>query len=278
MFFHESSMKTMNYRIFALKLKTFDMKKNIFLLLALMLANFAFAQTRIIAHRGFHATQNSVRNSLSALKNAQDLNVYGSECDINETSDGVLVVAHGPLHGTYHIQQTDFRTLRQQLLQNGEVLPTLDEYLDMAKRKTSTKLIIEIKDHSTPQRETAVVKKVLKAVKQHKLQEHVEYIAFRQHVCDELVALGPKGIKVAYLNGTLSPEYCKGLGYTGIDYSIKVMKKNPQWIQDSHLLGLTVNVWTVNQTEDLQWCVDNGVDFITTDTPEEAMQIAEPKK
>lgn len=253
------------------------MKKTFSLLIALLMTSAAFAQTQIIAHRGYHA-KNSAHNSLSALRNAQDLKVYGSECDINETSDGWLVVAHGPSHGTYRIQDTDILTLRKQLLKNGEVLPTLDEYLEMAKRKPETKLIIEIKNHATPQRETEVVKKVLKAVKQHKMQDNVEYIAFRQHVCNELVAQGGKGVKVAYLNGDLSPEYCKGLGYSGIDYSIKVMKKHPEWIHDSKKLGLTVNVWTVNDTENLQWCVDNGVDYITTDNPEEAKKIAEQKK
>lgn len=242
-----------------------------------LIATLAIAQTQVIAHRGFHATKNSVRNSLSALQHAQDYGVFGSECDINETADGVLVVVHGPRHGQHIVQATDFQTLRAQKLENGETLPTLDEYLEQASRNTATKLIIEIKDHNTPQRETEVVKKVLKAVKKHKLQNDVEYIAFRQHVCDELVAKGPKGIKVAYLNGNLTPEYCKGLGYTGIDYHIGVMKKHPEWIKACHQLGLTVNVWTVNDTENLQWCVDQGVDYITTDNPEEAVRIITKK-
>jgi glycerophosphoryl diester phosphodiesterase len=153
----------------------------------------------------------------------------------------------------------------------------LDEYLEAVKRKPETKLIIEIKNHATPQKETELVKKVLKTVKKYKLEKHVEYIAFRQHVCNELVALGGKDIKVAYLNGDLSPEYRKGMGYTGIDYNFNVLKKRPEWIHEAHKHGLTVNVWTVNNQENLKWCVDNKVDFITTDNPEEAKKIAEGK-
>lgn len=243
------------------------MKKFLTLALCLVASTAVFAQTQVIAHRGFHATQNSVRNSLSALKHAQDLGAYGSECDINETKDGVLIVVHGPMHGEYRVQETDFATLRAKALENGEVLPTLDEYLEQAAKNTRTKLIIEIKDHNTPSRETRVVKNILAAVKKYKLVDDVEYIAFRQHVCDELVKYGPKGIKVAYLNGTLTPEYCKDLGYTGIDYNISVMQKNPQWIKQSHDLGLTVNVWTVNDPEQIKWCIDQKVDYITTDNP-----------
>ena len=243
------------------------MKKFLTLALCLVASTAVFAQTQVIAHRGFHATQNSVRNSLSALKHAQDLGAYGSECDINETKDGVLIVVHGPMHGEYRVQETDFATLRAKALENGEVLPTLDEYLEQAAKNTRTKLIIEIKDHNTPSRETRVVKNILAAVKKYKLVDDVEYIAFRQHVCDELVKYGPKGIKVAYLNGTLTPEYCKDLGYTGIDYNISVMQKNPQWIKQSHDLGLTVNVWTVNDPEQIKWCIEQKMDYITTDNP-----------
>lgn len=245
------------------------MKKTLTLMACLLMASMAFAQTRIIAHRGFHATNGSVRNSLSALKNAQQAGYYGSECDVNETADGVLVVVHGPMHGTYRIQDTDFRTLRAQTLENGEILPTFDEYLKQAAAKTGTKLIVEIKDHATPQQEARVVKKVLKAVKKHKLQNEVEYIAFRQTVCDELLKQGGKGIKVAYLNGTLTPTYCKGLGYTGIDYNLSVMQKHPEWIEQCHELGLTVNIWTVNKEDGIRWCIDHKADFITTDNPEE---------
>ena len=252
-----------------LTLKNITMKKLLTLAVCLFSVTALCAQTQIIAHRGYHATKNSVRNSLSALVNAQDAGYFGSECDINETADGVLVVVHGPMHEKYRVQETDFATLRSQTLANGEILPTLEEYLTQAKKNTATKLIIEIKDHNTPSRETRVVKNVLKMVKKFKLVNDVEYIAFRQHVCDELVKWGPKGIKVAYLNGTLTPEYCKDLGYTGIDYSFKVMQANPQWIKQSHDLGLTVNIWTVNKPEDIKWCIDHKADFITSDNPAE---------
>lgn len=249
------------------------MKKILTLAACLLATATLSAQTQVIAHRGYHAKEGSANNTISSLKNAQDLGVFGSECDVNETADGVPVVIHGPKHGKYNVQQTDFATLRAQALSNGETLPTLDEYLAQAALNTGTKLIIEIKDHPTPEQEARVVRKVLDAVKKHKLQDDVEYIAFRQYVCDQLVEQGPKGIKVAYLNGSLTPEYCAGLGYTGIDYNIGVMKKHPEWIKQAHDAGLTVNVWTVNDTENLKWCIDNGVDYITTDNPVEANKL-----
>lgn len=251
------------------------MRKLILLAVGLFSASALFAQSEIVAHRGFHATGGSVRNSLSALVHAQDHDFFGSECDINETKDGVLIVVHGPKHAGMEVQETDFETLRAAKLENGETLPTLEEYLIQAKKDTDTKLIIEIKSHATPERETRVTKNILAMVKKHGLKKDVEYIAFSKHVCEELVAYGPKNIKVAYLNGELSPLECKKLGFTGIDYNHGVLKKHPEWIKLAQALGLTVNIWTVNSTADIQWSIDHGVNYITTDNPLEAKRLLE---
>lgn len=234
----------------------------------------SFAQTQVIAHRGFHATENSYNNTISALQNAQQLGIYGSEFDVHETRDGSLIVIHGLSHQSIpNVQEEDFATIRNLPLSNGEIVPTLDEYLEQGKQSATTRLIIEIKSHSSAEQETRVVKKVLASVEKHELSSLVEYIAFSKHVCDELVKYAPEGTKIAYLSGNLTPEQCKEAGFTGIDYSIEVTKNNPQWIKQSHELGLTVNVWTVNDTENLQWCIDHGVDFITTDNPTEAIRL-----
>lgn len=256
------------------------MKKLIIAAAAILSAASLQAQSQVIAHRGYHAKEGAARNTIASLINAQELGVYGSECDVNLTADGELVVIHGPWLGEkddpdrLNVQKSDLATLRSKRLENGEVVPTLEEYLTQAEKSADCKLIIEIKDHDTPQIETKVVKMVLDAVKRHKLQDRVEYIAFREHVCNELIRLAPNGTKVAYLNGTLNPKYLKAAGYTGLDYKIDVLRKHPKWIDEAHKLGLTVNVWTVNSTEDLQWVIDRKVDYITTDNPVEAMRLA----
>ncbi len=34
-----------------------------------------------------------------------------------------------------------------------------------------------------------------------------------------------------------------------------------------------MNIWTVDSPEDLQWCIDNGADFITTNYPERLQEL-----
>ena len=73
--------------------------------------------------------------------------------------------------------------------------------------------------------------------------------------------------KVYYLNGSYDPKYVKAMGCDGIDYNIRALKKHKNWIKQAKKLGLTVNVWTVNKDQDIRWCIQNGVDIITTDDP-----------
>ena len=151
------------------------MKRLITLALCLFAATATYAQTQVIAHRGFHATQNSYDNTISSLKHAQELGVYGSEVDINETKDGKLIAIHGARHRSIpNVQNENFATIRELPLTNGEIVPTLDEYLEQAKKSKVTKLIIEIKSHPTPEQESRVVKNILAAVKKYKMRKKVE--------------------------------------------------------------------------------------------------------
>ena len=263
------------------------MKKFLTVLVAAMIGITASAQLKapqIIAHRGFHKSEGAARNSLNALKAAQEAKFWGSECDLQLTKDGEVLVVHGPYHpGTkgakprVNVQRSTKEQVQAILLESGEVVPTFEEYCQQAAKTNDTKLIIEIKDQPTPQLETEIVQKTVDMVAKYNLQDNVEYIAFRPFVCWEIARIAPKGTKIAYLNGDYSPAYCKAMGCAGIDYNFNVLKKRPEWIHEAHKYGLTVNVWTVNNPENLKWCVDNKVDFITTDTPEEAKKIAEGK-
>jgi glycerophosphoryl diester phosphodiesterase len=254
------------------------MKRILTLAVAAILAFTAAAQPKVIAHRGYHAIKGSCRNSLEALKQAQKMGLYGSECDINLTKDGVIVVAHGGLHPDkiyrkgeditrLTIQKSTYEELKAIPLENGEIMPTLEQYLEQLKKSDKTKLIIEIKSHATPAKETEIVQKTLEMVAQHGLNDMVEYIAFRPWVCFELQRLAPKGTPIAYLNGDYDPAYVKGMGISGIDYKYDVLKKKPKWIKSCQKRGLTVNVWTVDDEDKLRWVIEQGVDYITTDNP-----------
>lgn len=53
-----------------------------------------FAQTKVIAHRGYWDCEGSAQNSITALNKAHEVGAYGSEFDVSITADGIPVVNH----------------------------------------------------------------------------------------------------------------------------------------------------------------------------------------
>ena len=236
------------------------------LLLVVLQMNNLSAQTKVIAHRGYWDTDGSAQNSIASLQKAQELKIYGSEFDVWMTSDGVLVVNHDATIEGLKIEDTPYAQLKDLRLKNGEKLPTLEAYLQQGKKDKKTKLILELKSHSTKEKEDKATAAVVKMVEQTGMKKQTEYISFSMNICKELVRLDPKA-EVAYLSGDMTPQELKALHITGIDYHINVMKDNKHWIEEAHKLKMTVNVWTVNAEEDLQEMIAAGVNYITTDKP-----------
>lgn len=249
--------------------------KNIkFILLSLM----AFAtmtvsaQTKIIAHRGYWDCAGSAQNSITSLKLADKIGCYGSEFDVHLTKDNKIVIHHDPNVGKTYIQLNDFKALKKDRLKNGEKIPTLEQYLDAGK-ELKTKLILEIKMQGWQSHEDSLVDETVAMVKAKGLEDRTEYISFSKKACERLHSLCPNS-KIAYLGGDWDPQTIKAKGLTGIDYSEKVLALHPEWIKECHDLGLTVNVWTVNDLNDIDQFIKEGVDFITTNKPVEALKLA----
>jgi len=242
----------------------------LFSFIALMVVCAANAQTRIIAHRGFWQTAGSAQNSVASLLKADSIGCYGSEFDVWLTKDGKLVVNHDPEVGRLVVEQTEAKALSRRKLANGEPLPLLDDFLKVAKRKTTCKLILELKEHSTPAREDMAVRKIIRMVKKHGLQRRVSYISFSLNAVRRFIEQAPQGTEVYYLGGELSPRELKNIGCAGPDYHYDVFRKHPNWIDECHGLGQKVNVWTVRDVDVLREFLGR-VDFITTDIPKRAL-------
>ncbi len=234
--------------------------------------------TKAVAHRGYWKCEGSAENSLTSLQRAYDAGCWGSELDIWLTADGKLVVNHDPktLDGLV-IEKTDFETVTKSKLKNGETIPSLETYLKAGKELKPMILVLELKTQSTPERNREIAQKVVAMVKAMEMEEQVEYIAFSNLVGTELIRLAPNA-KVAYLEGDKTPAQLKELGYTGLDYHLGVLKEHDNWIREAHELGLTVNVWTVNKADDLQYFIDHKADFITTNEPELLLDLLKGAK
>lgn len=229
--------------------------------------------SQVIAHRGYWKTEGSAQNSISSLQKTYKIGVYGSEFDVHITRDDSVVVFHDDDVEGIKIENAKYADIKDKRLANGEKIPTLWEYVAAAKKLGGMKLILEIKEHIKKSDEDRCVDATLRIIQEAGMENRVEYISFSKHACDYLVSQGKGAFKVAYLNGDMTPQEAKQAGYTGIDYEDKVYDLYPSWISDAKKLGLTTNVWTVNNLKKIKKFFDQGIDYITTNEPEKAKSL-----
>lgn len=230
---------------------------------------------RIVAHRGFWNCEEAgyARNSVAALRCAQEAGVWGSEFDVNMTSDGVILVYHdGSINGKT-IDRNPYSEFKDVRLENGEKIPVIDDYLKQALKHPETVLVYELKVHSTPEIEARLVERTVEKLKEYGLYDpaKVVFISFSKFICDKIAAEMPEFICM-YLRDDLGPDQLNKDGINGVDYHYSVFGKHPDWLGRIRELGMFLNCWTVNDVKDMQEMIRLGIDCITTDNPLELRQ------
>jgi len=107
----------------------------------------ALRKCKIISHRGEHDNRDVFENTLQAFANASAAGVWGIECDIRWTADGVPVVCHDPCTTRVFgrklvVGQLKFAQLRSEL----PLIPSLAELI--ARFGGRTHLMLELKERS----------------------------------------------------------------------------------------------------------------------------------
>lgn len=231
--------------------------------------------TKVVAHRGFWKTDKSAQNTLTSFAKADSIGCFGSEIDVWLTVDDHLIVNHDKNFKGLFMETAPFEEIRKITLPNGEKIPTLDEYLAEVRNHPDMKLVLEMKSLTDYSREDVCAKKIAELLCKHGVLDRTDIIVFSLNAAMTFRKIFPVGVKIFYLDGDLSPKKIKKLGLQGIDYSVKAMKKHPEWVEQAHNEGLEVNVWTVNTEEDMKYFHDLGVDYVTTDHPDKMIEFLE---
>ncbi len=228
-----------------------------------------FENNVVVAHRGAWKKKNLPENSIASLREAINIGCTGSEFDVHLTADDSLIINHDPTYFKLPIEKTTYAELEKHRLSNGEKLPTLYEYLtEGLKNNTTTRLICEIKPSAiSNERGQLVAEKVIRLVQKMKAEAMVVYISFDAGILKKLIEIDPS-VNTQYLNGDMQPDALLSTGVIGLDYNQSVFKKQPALIKEAQQKKLALNVWTVNNAEDMDWFLANKFDFITTNEPE----------
>lgn len=233
---------------------------------------------RVVAHRGAWKNAPTTENSIASLKHAIKLGCQGSEFDVHMSSDSVIFIHHDPKVNGLTIENTPSSELFKIKLSNGETLPTLEQYLNEGIKQNTMRLVLEIKPSViSKERAQALTIRAVNMVRRLKAQAWVDYISFDYDVCKKVVEMDPFA-SVQYLNGDKAPDEVKKDKLTGLDYHFSAFEKNPDWISKALALGLTVNVWTVNDEPRMKSLLDQKVTFITTNEPEKLFEVINSRK
>lgn len=223
----------------------------------------------VIAHRGAFKKNGFPENSIASLREAIRLGCTGSEFDVRMTADDSLIINHDPEYHQLEIEKAPYHQLTAFPLTNGEPLPTLHHYLLTGKaNNTATKLILEVKPSGVGKdRARQIAEKCVAMVKETGTESIVVYISFDYDILKKILEINPAAV-TQYLNGDKSPGQLKADGISGADYHFSVYQKNSDWINSAKHNNIVLNAWTVNNRSDLEWLLDKGFDYITTNEPE----------
>lgn len=229
----------------------------------------------VVAHRG--GANLAPENTLAAFRNALQMGIQVMELDVHPTRDGHLVVIHddtlertttgmGPVrqHTLEELQQFDAGSWYSSSFA-GERIPTLRSILKLA-RENDAGLVIELKHPCDGPRYAHIEEQLLKELQSEQMTERVVVISFD---FETVTRLDPS-LKRGFL--FYQPTDLSQLGrldwigpYLGL--------VDRQMVEQAHALGMKVNVWTVNEEQDMRRMLEIGVDAVTSDSPDVCLKV-----
>lgn len=244
---------------------------------------FAMSKSLIIAHRG--ANKYAPQNTLPAFEKAYELGCEGYETDVHITKDGKIVICHNytineTSTGKGKISDMTLEQLREydfgsyySKKYEGIKIPTLDEFLSFVETTDISVLNIEIK--SPKEKETAIVRETIKAVKEHDLLDKLLISSFDPKLLIDAKIIDNK-CKTGFLYSPKSPtlakmiwrqlRYTKSIGCDAVHPHYLFVNK--KFVDDAHKMGIKVNPWTVNDPYNIDRLLKIGCDGIITDLPD----------
>ena len=231
---------------------------------------------RVIAHRGASAAERE--NTLDAFRAAVRLNADGVELDVRRTANDVLVVHHDA-----HLP--DGRAIVE--LQDDDLpgwVPTLAEVMDVCRDPAADReFVVNIEIKSAPNdpdydAEHQVSAAVAGLVLGWGIGEHhgeVIVSSFDMEALNRIREIDP-GIPTAYLTfEVLAPDLLVArvvaAGHTVIHPYFA--STSQALIDSAHAAGLEVNVWTVNDPDQIAQLAAMGADAVITDVPDVAREV-----
>ena len=207
-------------------------------------------------------------NTLASFKSAIEIGVDVIECDVHLTADGELAVIHDhtlerTTNGKGPVARNTMAELEQLDAGGGEKIPRLEEVLQLARGKVG--VAVEIK--SLPVKYPGIEARLVEKLREAEMVSETVVISFDHRVVRETLELesGLVGGVLVAGRPLLLPEL--------LEYSHAAVY-SPHWsflddetVAEVHSCDAVVGVWTVDDEETLERCLQLEVDAVYTNKP-----------
>jgi glycerophosphoryl diester phosphodiesterase len=206
------------------------------------------------AHRGF--TKNFPDNTLEAFEAAIKIGADGIECDVHETSDSHFIIYHDDDIKGKAISEMTLAEVREVRLKGGYKIPTLEETLDVCRKKIHADLEVKL---------VYSVDKFLGIVRAGIPLEDVLLTSFYGALITDLADSAPD-IKRGILSGFTVRAPIDLMKMTRAQVMLPRFSFTTMALVDRlHNRGLQIIPWDCNSEHDLRSAIEWGVDGIITD-------------
>jgi glycerophosphoryl diester phosphodiesterase len=230
--------------------------------------------TEVIAHRG--ASGAAPENTMAAVERAIADGADWVEIDVQETVDGVVVIAHDSdfmkvaddgtkvWDATYeHLQTLDIGSWFDAEFDDQRV-PTLAQVLDACEGKVG--VVIELKYYGHDDR---LEERVIELVEDRDMASDIVIMSLKLAGVEKVQAMRPD-----WTVGLLSAVVLGDLTRVDVDFlAVSSKLATPTFIRSAHKAGKDVYVWTVNNVIGMSTYLSRGVDGLITDEPALALDV-----
>lgn len=231
-------------------------------------------QVEITAHRGGAIA--SPENTMAAFRRAIRDGTDWIEIDVQESSDGVVMVAHDSDLKKVASNPVKIWNATAQELRNidigsyysaefaAERVPTLEEVLELCAGQVRVNIELKYYGH-TDQLE----QKVIDLVERFEMQKQIVIMSLEAKGIAKVKRLRPD-----WTCGLLTAVAAGDLTRAKVDFlAVNTSLATPAFIQSAHRSGKDVYVWTVNDADTMSAMISRGVDNLITDDPALARRV-----
>ena len=231
-------------------------------------------EMKFYAHRG--ASVDFPEHTMAAYRGAIEQGALGFECDIRITKDETPILWHDAsmkkqANNAAIIANKTYEEIKQIY---PEVM-TLNQLLDLAIEHKKS-LALETK-HPVP---TGNRVEEIVIAELHKRKEEIAksgidiaIMSFSWFSIEKIKKIDPSIKTVMLLHESNARITRRFTSAQGIGPSVEMIKKSPELAKEIKNSGKELYVWTVDSTQDLQYCASVGVDIVMTNRPAHARSV-----